>query len=152
MAATVRITYYGMEGEGKTLTEAKRDAGRKVEMALEGSYTPKLLGQLDSFHVIIWREPNGWSYKLLNGDPVDATKTYTYPEGLYGCQGDSSYEDTLRSARRHLAQVAVDVSYLEDQQDINSWHRNRRCQDAYKAARAEGKTDAEAHEIMCNTR
>ena len=150
MATKVRITYYGMDGEGETVTKANLDAGRKIEVALEGSYTPKLLGKLDSWHVIMWREPRGWSYKIMDGE--ENAQNYTYPEGLFGCQGDSSYEDTLRSARRHLAQVAIDVSYLTDNHDIEAWRRDRRCQDAYKAAIALGKTDTEAHHITCNTR
>src|SRR3990167_967091 len=109
-----------------------------------------LRGKLDSWHVIIWREPQGWAYKIMDGE--ENAKNFTYPEGLYGVQGNSSYDDTLRCARRHLAQVAVDVSYLTDKHDIEAWHRDRRCQEAYKAARAAGKSDIEAHEIMCNTR
>ena len=40
MTKTVRITYYGMEGEGSTLKEAKQDAGRKLEAAIRASSDP----------------------------------------------------------------------------------------------------------------
>lgn len=36
MAQTIKITYYGMDGEGRTVKEAKADAGTKIEAALKG--------------------------------------------------------------------------------------------------------------------
>ena len=36
------IDLYGMAGVGKTKTDAKHDAERQIEQALDGSYTPRI--------------------------------------------------------------------------------------------------------------
>lgn len=88
--ATVRIEYYGVEGSGKNVTEAKRDAGSKIENALSGSYTPIIL-QAGDETIIVFRSPDGWQYGFLrNGE-------------LGSIQGqDKDKKEVERSARRHI--------------------------------------------------
>ena len=118
MTQTARITYFGMEGEGRNLTEAKRDAGRKVEQALEGSYTPELIGDISKgYAMLLVRQPKlGWESILL----------YPGKEGaLYGSSGsDTTKEECERRARAHLAGLLNDVSYIDGKRypaDVREW-------------------------------
>lgn len=60
----IRIDYYGVEGAGKTVKEAKLDAGRKIETMLKGDYVPEVIA-FRGFVALLWREPYGWFSKLL---------------------------------------------------------------------------------------
>lgn len=97
--ATVRIEYYGMEGEGRTLTEAKKDAGRKIQAALGGYYTPELLTWRGET-ALIYREPNGWRYSLL----LSGGKLIDRPYGISSNGPHASKKEALQSAGFSLAQ------------------------------------------------
>jgi hypothetical protein len=146
--ATVNVTYYGMDGTGRTLTEAKKDAGRKVEAAMKGSYSPRLLHSR-GWTVILWRDPYGWRHNTI----AEAGKVRT--ENAFRCYS-SGYADELdayAAALSHLAQMTWDgmeklppclaslpVIMTRDSQgrrllaDFASW---RAFQLAYKAAPAD---------------
>ena len=100
MSQKVRITYYGMDGAGRNLTEAKQDAGRKIEASLAGDYNPVLLS-CRSYQVLIYREPGGWCF-LTVATPNNGPKNET----LYGCPNYKDRYTALRDARTHLAQIA----------------------------------------------
>lgn len=61
MSQSVSITYFGMDGIGRTVTEAKRDAGAKIERALNGNYWPVMLSAGEHTY-IAYRDPCGWNY------------------------------------------------------------------------------------------
>jgi hypothetical protein len=52
----VTIEYYGVNGTGRNVTEAKRDAGEQIRKALDGDYTPSLI-HWGGYTVMFWREP-----------------------------------------------------------------------------------------------
>lgn len=144
MAQKVRITYYGIEGEGVTLKEARADAARNIEVALEGSYTPKLL-EFGNHQALVWREPVGWGYRLLNG-----ADTCLYPSVFHAKQ-----EGAERQARYHLAQSgwepandgpALAYVHRDDRATLATWIAWQR---RYAHARAEGLSDVEAHRKAC---
>jgi hypothetical protein len=102
----VNITYFGMEGTGRTMTEAKKDAGRKVEEALAGSYEPMLL-ESRGWAIIIWRDPHGWRFNTIaeKGEyRKDAFRCYT--------SGTKDRLDVFASALLHLAQMTWDGTEL----------------------------------------
>lgn len=142
MAQTVRITYYGMDGEGRNVTEAKKDAGRKIEEALHGNYTPFVLAR-DGVAFVAHRNPQGWGYTIFRDDE----------------SGGSSYcsdtrEGTIRCMRSHAAQYFADstpdygASYIENAEDLHAhislinWHRG------YRAWLDAGLSKAEADAKM----
>ena len=96
MSSKVTIEYFGMEGIGKNVTEAKKDAGRKIEKAMTGGYTPVILSAGDDT-VVIFRSPDGWRYGFLrNGD-------------ITGIQGQADdRQEVEKHARRHLGNNATD--------------------------------------------
>lgn len=59
MTAKVRITHYGMEGEGRTLTEAKCNAGQKIEAILSGRWEPRIVSAHGQAR-LVYRDPLGW--------------------------------------------------------------------------------------------
>jgi len=149
MGTMVRITYFGMEGEGPTVTAAKQHAGAKIERALSGDYTP--LALVWRGHVaIVAREPrSGWGYRLVHVDGARRQSLY-----LNG-DGDGNPVDAERAARRHLAQNAWDgsetdeasiIEHEQDRREFRSWAAHSV---AYKRARDAGATDEQAYRVGC---
>ena len=142
MSTTINITYFGMHGEGRTVTEAKQDAGRKIEKTLTGSYAPELLGRPDhAYRAIMWREPTGWGYHLLDAD--------TKPGALYGCYvlGDETHEKARRDALRHLADLNDDVTLLSTPADIRDWQTKHDWVIRIRTAQAAGYSDEDARHV-----
>lgn len=143
---TVRITYYGMDGEGRNVTEAKRDAGAKIENALTGNYTPQLIRGSTSEAVLIFREPSGWYYSPIHADSTGRVCTI----GSYDTQKEAE-----RKARQHLAQNIFTLDGLDgsevildkaDKREHATWIEYQRL---YKAWRDTGLADQQAHEKAC---
>ena len=139
----VRITYFGMDGEGSNLTEAKKDAGKKIEAALSGFYTPAILRHGD-YAVLVAREPlSGWGYRLID----EETEGYVYLSG-----SRDSRDSIIKSARIHMAQMAGHYVGLEkylddhDKRELDSLYTFHA---EYSRLREEGKTDVEAHALAC---
>jgi len=153
MVQSVRITYYGMEGEGRNLTEAKKDAGVKIERALSGSYDPSLLRR-GKYLIFIWRMPDGWGYKFVDLQ-FPPPKEEESDRGItcYAIGGeDQDYKAVLNRALYHVAQKSWDetndaqvLSWVKDSndwEDIKGWIAFKR---RYSAYRKEGLSDVEAH-------
>jgi hypothetical protein len=143
--ATVRITYFGMDGAGSTVTEAKKDAGRKIEAALDGSYAPSIIDHR-GYSVLVYREPMGWCDKLIR-----------CPEGMrtgrqYASANHATEKDALRAACRHVAQLGWTEAdgqeppvFLTDRADIAEYKAWTRFQLRYQAARRAGLEGNDAH-------
>lgn len=107
MSAKIMIEYFGMPGEGKTVTEAKRDAGAKIESAMRGTYTPVIL-RAGEETVILFRCPQfGWQYGFLRDG------------NLSGIQGSGERKELERRARRHLGDLATDWRTCLDANDVH---------------------------------
>ena len=65
MSAKVTITYFGMEGQGKNITEAKRDAGARIEKVMQANYTPRVVGYGGEAY-LIWQEPSPQGVRILS--------------------------------------------------------------------------------------
>jgi hypothetical protein len=100
MAQKVKITYYGVEAEGRNLTEAKKAAGKKIEKAMTASYTPEVIAWRGNA-VLIYRTPEGWCSANLMADGV------LYERDLSGSWWGRDGEDwaaVVAAVRLHLAQ------------------------------------------------
>lgn len=145
--ARVTIEYYGMDGTGATVTEAKKDAGAKITAALTGSYTPHVLTH-KGYAILIWREPNGWHNRII-ADPSDGIRTDS--RGMGFCPGDSE-RDAIRGAQRHLAQLGWQhddgpeaPEFLTDRHDRADFRSWAVFQLRHRAARAYGLNPNDAH-------
>jgi len=141
----VKVTYYGMDGEGTNVTEAKRDAGNKIEAIINADFTPCYL-ELGNIRVIVFRDVFGWHYSFL-----------TKQENIYNWASTGrDREATIISAKSHIAQnyyngsnKAECLDYLDDRQERANLATWIKFQERYAEARAQGKTDVEAHAIAC---
>ena len=99
MSTKINLTYYGMEGSGATVKEAKLDAGRKIEAALSGYHFPtiitKTVGEV-TYTVFVFRMLNQWGYSTIkHGAEKDGRQ--------FASANDNSEEEALRHAWRHIA-------------------------------------------------
>ena len=142
MSTNITLTYFGMEGHGKTVKEAKLDAGRKIEALFDGSWTPFLL-QAEAETILCWREVlGGWHYGFVR-------------EGqIHGSTWHATKEECERSARSHLGQIATDWrtcmkvddvhGVVKDERDRREILSNCEWQRAYHRATAAGLDDNNA--------
>lgn len=94
---TIHLDYFGMPGSGPTVKEAKLDAGRKIEAALEGCYAPLLLN-FRGMLLVISRNPRDWGYRMFD---LSEMKFLTVADHC-SC-GFQSEDEALLAAVKHLA-------------------------------------------------
>ncbi len=145
--ATVTVEYYGMTGTGKNVTEAKRDAGRQVEAALKGSYTPEIFTHRGTA-ILLYREPDGWKARII----VDPQRG-----AIAGPVHGNSYsgDDDLNAIRQYVNEWLADITreatdteppaFLKGGERIREWHRKQEFLRRYQEGRERGMNDHEAH-------
>lgn len=152
MSTRISLTYYGVDGAGRTVTEAKRDAGRRIEKIVAHLY-PAIFSYR-GHSVVIYRTTDGYSYSLIHPESSGAIHSSS------SC-GDDRHE-SMACAISHLLSITrregeMDVpewaaSYL----DVRSLHSEWACSDAfqraYRAAEASGLADHNAHRWACEHR
>jgi hypothetical protein len=155
MSKTIRITYYGMDGEGSTVREAKADAGNKLERLVRDVTSGPQLYCFGGRMAIVARTKESWSYRLVeNGKPMGGD--------AYGFE---NFADAQRSALGHMADLAWshDVSHdrafaAEAMKCLEAANREReraiddlvyrwQWQRRWKAVRDQGFDDNEARNI-----
>ena len=99
--ATVQIEYFGMDGVGRNVTEAKRDAGAKIERFISADGRPVFIHYRGSA-VMVYLTRYGWEYSIAQ--LADGAE----PFGR-GCCICATWEraDAVREAKEHLAQNIV---------------------------------------------
>lgn len=149
MSKTIRVKYYGMDGEGTTVTEAKKDAGRKITEALDGDYIPEIL-EWRGYAILVYREPEGWCSRTI-ADPEDGIKAGC----VYG-NPSSTREETIQSARRHLAQMGwkpedgFDLpTFVTNRNDIADHYNWCKAQLRWRKARDAGLDANDCHAYAC---
>lgn len=90
---SVTVDYYGVPGTGRTVTEAKKDAGRKIEKAL--AFRPRVYSYR-GWSVAISYEPDGASYILIHPDR----------DGRQDSTCFTNQDDVVWHALHHLFQIA----------------------------------------------
>lgn len=136
----------GITGSGRNITAAKADWLAKVKVALEGTFTP-IRVTVHGLTAFVWREREGWCYKILRGLKPDESK-----EVLYGCgMMVGTRDDAERAARAHLAQnlfikyICTGMSAIineEDRKDHARWVEWQYCFAAWVDT---GMTQDKAH-------
>lgn len=91
------VKFLGMDGEGVTVSEAKRDAQAKIEAAMKGSYSPVVI-KFRGMVGIAWREPLCWCYKVVHPDSEEG-------EQGPGCSVCKGKEAAVSEMRAHMAQL-----------------------------------------------
>lgn len=125
MSNSVTVTYYGVEGTGRTVTEAKKDAGRKIEESLTGTYKPQLIESRGTA-IVIWRDPHGWHSNFV----CESGKFRDQRTAFQGySSGDRDYWDCYASAILSLGQQTWDgvedvPPCLAEIDSLAKWARN----------------------------
>lgn len=147
MAKSVTVDLYGVEGTGRTVTEAKQDAGTRIESFFRGSHTPEVL-HWRGYVALAHRLPGlDWCYGLV------AT-----PEGVregpvmsLSGTGYATAAECLKDAGRHLADLGYQEEddltpppFLVDPKDVAEFVRKVKWQRRYTLARGSGLTDWQA--------
>lgn len=103
MAIKIRLTYYGMDGEGATVKEAKADAGRRIERALAEMSKAPVIVSVDGRVALVAYDPgSGWGHRLI---------AYPGEEYRLGPQYVSGAFQTQHEAILHAAQHVVDLCW-----------------------------------------
>lgn len=141
----VTIDYFGMSGSGRTVTEAKQNAGRAIKAALDGSYTPEIIAWRGT-GMLVHREPNGWCYRIIT-EPDGSTR-----EGpVYGCPNDKDKAAALLAASRHLADQGMRETdteppeFLKDRESRGEFMYKLEFLRRYRKAQRAGMNDNDAH-------
>ena len=101
--AKITLDYYGMTGTGATVKEAKLDAGRQIEQALNGDYTPSLI-HWRQYTVLMAREPRqGWGYRISHPTPEHGE---TIQERMWLNGGHEDRDACLLQLVKHIADIA----------------------------------------------
>ncbi len=141
MSTKINLVYCGMDGEGATVKLAKQDAARKIEAVLSGYYTPYMVraGELIG---IMWREPSGYSYKIIRPD--------TESGQVFGnsLASGTTEADCRCSMANHMAQNIGSYKGLEKHltasamRELDGYYA---WQERYRKARAAGYSDNDAY-------
>jgi hypothetical protein len=149
--ATVTITYYGVDGTGRNLTEAKRDAGARIERMARHSF-PRIFTHR-GYTLVCYVTSCGASYSIAHVDTDGET---------VGSSSASDMHDATISGIKHLLTMVrkegeftfpewAQRRLTHQQLDAieSDWRRNDRFQAAYREATAQGLADCEAHAYAC---
>ncbi len=154
MMSTVRVTYYGVEGEGRNVTEAKRDAGHRIERFVRQSM-PRVYSHR-GHTLIAYATEYGGSYSIAHPDSDGA---------VIGSSSCASKDDAEQSGIAHMLTMAR----AEGEFEVPEWAAHRLGRDAvakltrewrdndvfqtgYREARAQGMGDCDAHAYACRAR
>lgn len=151
---TVKIQYFGVEGSGRNVTEAKRDAGKQIERALSGDYSPIIL-EYRGNAILVWRDPmSGWRSGIIfdNGEFRDHRRvSWSYCHSTKST--DDARADAIASAQDRLAQLGwrpEDATnppeFLKTRQQIADYRYWAEFQLRYSQAKAAGMPDNDAHD------
>ena len=149
---TVSVDYYGMSGEGRNVTEAKRNASTKIVAALSGDYTPEIIAWRDCA-ALLFRTPAGWKYRhILDSGKVRAGKVFG--NSIFS---GADYDEAREYVRGIVAQTALsaddDLTDLPDfpltRQQLSDLASRIGFWRAHRKATADGLVDCEAHAWAC---
>ena len=153
----VYVNVLGMDGYGSTKTEAKHDAERQIERALDGSYTPCVFRFPAGYIGIVSRtapylQAHSWEYCYLNSDETQLPAVPCTHDGY------ETKEATERALRLHIAKNLIFVTEengLEVLVDETERHQHKAYiawQLRYKEYRTQGYSDPDAYRLACESR
>jgi hypothetical protein len=148
MRTKITLTYCGMTGEGPTVREAKQDAARKIEAALELNYTPSVFAWKGRT-ALVWNTPTGVCSAYVADNGIGTSGVCMHGLG-------TSIEAACISVRMSLAQAGADITSDEipailgkDKGAITHFQGWLGFQRAYRQAQADGLCEVDAHRFAC---
>lgn len=99
----IRVEYCGMPGTGRTVREAKQDAARKIEAALDGTYQPMVLSYR-GLTAVVWRvAKHGWVYGFLH--ELEASHFERCEPTCYPGAGEAEPTTALLACVNHMVSI-----------------------------------------------
>lgn len=147
MSKQITLEFLGMEGTGRNQTEAKQDAGRKIEKAVTGSYTPEILSYRGQ-SILLYRDARmGWVYNAIDAAQSEFSQSRIWVSSIL----DGTYQTAKDRALYHLSQMmwteadGTDVpEFVTDERDRQTLADCFKHYTAHAQAKANGLTDEEA--------
>lgn len=150
MPNQVTVTYCGVESTGRTVTEAKQSAARRIESFARTGPSPSIIAA-GPWAMLFYRDLSGWCASII------ATPDGFRTDYLSGSHYGLDKSDVERSARRHLADLATDwrTCFTADDVDPCCLDKADRKEIACKAAwqrryhayKARGFNDNQCHHL-----
>lgn len=109
MTQTVHVTYCGIDGEGRTLTEAKKAAAHRIEAMVREMAQPPVIVRIGGQACLVAYTPDGWGSRLIteeNGALRDG------PQWL--SSGTGSRREAINRAAEYAAQAAWVLEITND--------------------------------------
>lgn len=145
MSQIVKIEYFGFEGTGRTMKDAKADAGKKISALHNGSWTPVIISWRGET-VLLTRDLTGWVKRFLQHDNAEITVGT-------GSQSFDSRDEAIRASQRHIVQLGwriedpIDIfpEWFTDKHDRKEAIEYRQWQLNYRELKDRGLNDNQAH-------
>lgn len=144
----LRLKHYEIEGEhydARSIKEAKEKHQAYVRATLKAAKMGTLVIAGATRAIIIYPQDGGtWCYSFL--DPIPGSCAVAYVSTCCGNWTDRRAAEL--AARRHLAQIEENISFIDPNDDEGRCEHVRyfAWQDRYRKAKAAGMNDQQAHE------
>ena len=165
--AKISITYYGMDGEGPTIKEAKADAGRKIEKLVAAASEAPIIISIRGFASLVaysgHSSGGSWASRLIMSDG----KIHTGPAYL-GSDSEDKHRVMVQALThvatsawtfddddQEFAEMAADrangcpLNHSDRREVIAAILNNARFQRKYRECRDNGMDDRHAHASAC---
>jgi hypothetical protein len=158
----IKLTYYGIEGEGPTVTAAKQDAGRQLEHIVKQTEDSPTIIRIGAVVALVAFQRWGWGHTIIEGIAEPQTG-HVYPSGGYATRGeaelgalkhvldcawkwpedDAAWFDAVIAGKPGVYFSPREVSRIRGEFLAQcKWQRD------YKAARAQGYDDQDARYLI----
>lgn len=107
---TVTVDYFGFSGTGRTVKDAKLDAGRKIEKLSRELKSPRLI-HWRGHAAVVFRDSFGWNYGFLKHPDTD------FYEHIGGSCGHDDERAAIDACKRHIA----DIGWFCTVEDLDSY-------------------------------
>jgi hypothetical protein len=168
MSKTIRITYYGVDGEGPTVTAAKQDAGRRLEHLVKQTEEPPVIIMVEGEAAILGFTKYGWGHRcFMTARPAHAVLVGTqwlsggfatkHEAELYALKHvlDNAWnfppddEAWFNDATNGVAKCGVSLTTSEARRIRGEFLAQCKWQRGYRRYRDEGYNDEDAR-YMCS--
>ena len=141
---SVKVEYFGIEGQGPTLKEAKADAARQVQAILKDiEVGPKII-PLGTLTAVIARTKHGWQYQFIDS---------TCSSSSYQTAAEAENHARLHAAQNLFGQTGVSyIDLIKDEHDKVFYLDWVGWQRRYQEIRFKGYSDTEAHRLASDLR
>lgn len=90
MSKTIRLTYYGVEADGPTVTAAKLAAGKQIEHLVEQTGESPTIVRIGAVTALVAFTRWGWGHTIIAGIAEQPATGPIHPSGGYQTRGEAA--------------------------------------------------------------